>query len=80
MQLQLHTAPLKRLHRYSAPRPKAGLRAWEEATLPHDIGGPRPSHAGRLALLVLRTLGISKARGIVRSTMKDKFQSLHVRP
>ncbi len=30
------SAPLKPLHRYSAPRPKAGLRTWEEATLPHD--------------------------------------------
>ncbi len=35
-QLQLRAAPLKPLHRYSAPCPKAGLRAWEEPTLPHD--------------------------------------------
>ncbi len=35
-QLQLLTALLKRLHPYSAPRPKAGLHAWEEPTLPHD--------------------------------------------
>ncbi len=51
-QLQLRAAPLKPLHRYSAPRPKAGLRAWEEPTLPHDSSlvpfltrrvGPDPS-------------------------------------
>ncbi len=36
-QLQLHAAPLKRLHQYSAPCPKAGSHAWEEPTLPHDI-------------------------------------------
>ena len=37
MQLQLRAAPLKQLHRCSAPRPKAGSHAWEEPTLPHDI-------------------------------------------
>ncbi len=36
-QLQLRAALLKQLHRYSAPRPKAGSHAWEEPTLPHDI-------------------------------------------
>ncbi len=39
-QLQLCAAPLKRLHQYSAPHPKAGLHAWEELTLPHDTGQP----------------------------------------
>ena len=48
VQLQLRAAPLKPLHRYSAPRPKAGLRAWEEPTLPHDKTNCSTAHADHL--------------------------------